>query len=60
VVLHDLNLALRFADHFLLLDGAGGHDAGAMATLTPEQVEQVYRVPVVRHDLAGHSVFIPL
>ena len=59
VVLHDLNLALRFADHFLLLDGAGGHEAGAMTTLTPEQIERVYRVPVVRHDLAGHSLFIP-
>lgn len=60
VVLHDLNLALRFADRFLLLDGAGGHSAGAMATLTPKQVEQVYRVPVVRCDLAGHSLFIPV
>ena len=59
VVLHDLNLALRFADRFLLLDGHGGYSTGAMAELGPEQVEQVYRVPVTRGRLAGHSIFIP-
>ncbi|EXJ14107.1 ABC transporter ATP-binding protein [Imhoffiella purpurea] len=59
VVLHDLNLALRFADRFLLLDGAGGFVAGDMASLSPEQVEQVYRVPVTRCDLSGQALFIP-
>ncbi|NKN32335.1 ATP-binding cassette domain-containing protein [Marichromatium bheemlicum] len=60
VVLHDLNLALRFADRFLLLDGDGGHRTGDMTALTPEQIEQAYRVAVVRGELAGHPLFVPI
>lgn len=59
VVLHDLNLALRFADRFLLLDGTGGWAAGPMQDLDPQRVEQVYGVPVVRGEIAGHPLFVP-
>ena len=59
VVIHDLNLALRFADRFLLLDGVGGAVSGTLDELTPERVERAYRVPVARGEVAGHSLLVP-
>lgn len=59
VVLHDLNLALRFADRYLLLQGPQGCHQGRMHELQAGQVEQVYRVPVVRGTVGGHSLIVP-
>ena len=42
VVIHDLNLALRFCDRFLLLRQGQVYDAGDWRVLTPEALEQVY------------------
>lgn len=58
-VFHDLNLAMRFADRFLLLDGRGHYCSGAMHELTATQVAEVYQISVVRRHCAGYDVFIP-
>jgi len=58
-VIHDLNLALRHADRFLLLDGCGGADSGAIHELDPARISTVYRVPVVRGEVAGHTLLVP-
>lgn len=60
VVIHDLNLALRFADRFLLLDGQGGALTGTLTELTPHAVEHAYRVRVARGEVAGHSLMVPI
>ncbi len=59
VVLHDLNLALRFADRYLLLDGPRHAHQGAMHELQAAHVEQAYRVPVLRGSVGGHSLIVP-
>lgn len=59
VVLHDLNLALRFAKRYLLLDGLGSYRSGAMQTILPEEITQIYRLPVVSGKIAGHTLFVP-
>lgn len=59
VVIHDLNLALRFADRVLLLDGRGGCESGAMDGLDPERVERAYGVPVARGMVAGFPLLVP-
>jgi len=46
VAMHDLNLALRFADHFILLKDRTIHAAGGPEVITPETIESVYAVPV--------------
>jgi iron complex transport system ATP-binding protein len=56
VVLHDLNLALRYADDALLLPGADGVSAQAWfgtvdEVLTPERVRQVWKVAVQETQL---------
>ncbi|AGX87973.1 ABC transporter ATP-binding protein [Candidatus Symbiobacter mobilis] len=60
VVIHDLNLALRFADRFLLLDGHGGCETFPMDALSPDRVRRAYGVPVARGEVAGFSMLVPL
>ena len=56
---HDINLAARFATHALLLDGAGGAEAGLAAEmLTPERLSRIFHHPVRRLDDAGRSWFV--
>jgi iron complex transport system ATP-binding protein len=53
-VLHDLNLAARFASHVLLLNEGAVVAAGAIdATLTEENVSALYGWQIVKHDNAN-------
>ncbi len=58
-VLHDLNLALRCCDRFLLLRGGEVYAAGGADCVTPEAVEAVYRLPVERIEHRGIGVIVP-
>ncbi len=58
VVLHDLNLALRFADRFLLLDGQGGAYGGPIADLDPDLAGHAYGIELVRGTVAGHALLV--
>jgi len=54
VVLHDLNLAARYCDQLVLLDGGVVVAVGDPASvLTPENLEPVYGIDVTRTDLDG-------
>ena len=60
VAIHDLNLAVRFADHFLFIKD---HRIYAMATredLRAETIEAVYGVKVLIQEVAGHRVVVPV
>lgn len=62
-VLHDLNVAARFADRVLLLSAGRVHAAGpTAAVLTAPVVEAVYRQPVtvVPHPITGLPLIIPV
>ncbi|MGQ9498288.1 MAG: ABC transporter ATP-binding protein [Desulfotomaculales bacterium] len=60
VVMHDLNLALRFADKFLLLKEKSVFACGGMEVMTPENIASVYGVPVRMEKLRGVPVVVPL
>lgn len=60
VVMHDLNLALRFADKFLLLKNRTVFACGGMEIMTPENITGVYGVPVTVEKLANIPVVVPL
>jgi iron complex transport system ATP-binding protein len=47
VVMHDFNLALRFADKFLLLKNNTIFACGGLEVMTPANLAAVYGVPVV-------------
>ncbi len=60
VTMHDLNLALRFADRFILLKDRTIYAAGGPEIMTPESIQSVYAVPVTVAAHNGIRVVIPL
>lgn len=60
VTMHDLNLAIRFADKFMLMKDGAVFAAGGIEVMTPENVESVYSVPVTVEQFRTGPVVIPL
>ncbi len=60
VVMHDLNLALRFADKFLLLKGGTVFACGGIEIMSPENISKVYGVPVSIRVHNNLPVIVPL
>lgn len=56
---HDLNLAIRFANKFLLLKDGEVFAAGGLEVMTPETIKSVYSVPVTIERFAGVPVVVP-
>jgi len=60
VVLHDLNLALRYADKFLFLKDRKVFAVGGPEVMTPEVIQDVYGVSVIVTHVSGVPVVVPL
>jgi len=63
MVLHELNLAARYADHLVALDAGRVHAAGRPAEImTPAMVEQVFgmRSQVVPDPVSGRPMVVPI
>lgn len=61
MVLHDINLAARYADHIILFDGRGGVVAGTCEqVLQADRLSHAFGHPLERHGLDGKSVFLPV
>ncbi|NLD49050.1 MAG: ABC transporter ATP-binding protein [Clostridiaceae bacterium] len=60
VTMHDLNLAIRFADKFLLIKNGEIYAAGGIEVMTPENIENVYSVPVTINKIGEIPVVIPV
>ena len=58
-VLHDLNLAIRYCDRFLLLRDSGVYAGGGVECMTPENIEAVYRMHVHILEHKGIPVVVP-
>jgi len=60
MVLHDINIAARYCDRFLLLFDDGTHVQGtADGALTEANLERLYRHPLRRYDTEGGPVWLP-
>jgi iron complex transport system ATP-binding protein len=60
MVLHDINLAARYADHVVLLDGRGGVVAGTReAVLQADCLSHAFSHPIRRVEVDGGVVFLP-
>lgn len=46
LIIHDLNLAVRYCDRFLFLKDAGVYACGGLEVMTPRAIEAVYRMHV--------------
>jgi len=60
IVIHDLNLALRYCDSFLLMKAGVIHAVGGREVITPENIQDVYGIDVVVEKIRGVSVVIPM
>lgn len=60
VAIHDLNIAVRFADRFLFLKEHRIHALSTGKELTPEMIRQVYDVEVALQEVGGHTVVVPV
>jgi iron complex transport system ATP-binding protein len=60
ITMHDLNLALRFADRFLLMKDGMVYAAGGPEVMTEKNIEAVYSVRVAIENYGAARVIIPL
>jgi iron complex transport system ATP-binding protein len=60
VAIHDLNMAVRYADRFLMLRDHRIHAVAARAELTSEMIRQVYGVEVALAEVNGQIAVVPL
>ena len=59
VVIHDLNLALRYCERFLFIKDARIYAYGGLEIMTPTLIEEVYQIHVHINDHNGVKVVIP-
>ncbi len=60
IAIHDLNLALRFADLLLVLKNGSIRTIGPKDTITPDIIEEVYGVHSIIQHVEGYPVVIPV
>lgn len=60
IAMHDLNLALRYANKFLLLKEGEPYGFGGRAVLNPKSIKSIYNVDVSMETYSGIPVVIPV
>lgn len=60
IVIHDLNLALRYCDRFLLIKDSEVFAYGGSEIMTPENISSVYEMPVAVETVRGMLTVIPM
>lgn len=60
IAIHDLNIAVRFAESFLFLKEGRIHAVSTRKTLSAEVIRQVYGVEVALKEFEGHIIVVPL
>ena len=61
MAIHDLNLASRYADRVVMMNGGEIFDAGdAASVLTPEKIKHVYDVEVEVNNHGGRPYIVPI
>jgi iron complex transport system ATP-binding protein len=59
IIIHDLNLAIRYCDRFLFLKDSKVFSYGGLEVMTPETIEEVYRIHVHIIKYMGIPVIVP-
>jgi len=60
ICLHDINLAFRYADLFLMMKDGSVHTQGRREAVTPEAIHEVYGVHVILGEVQGHPIVVAL
>lgn len=59
IIIHDLNLAIRYCDRFLFLKDAQVYSYGGVETVTPQALEDVYNIHAHIIDHYGIPIIVP-
>ncbi len=59
VVMHDINLALRFSDDFILMKEGKILEAGDKGIITEENIRKTYGIEVKVIEISDHRIVIP-
>lgn len=60
IAIHDLNVAIRFAERFLFLKEGRIHSIATKKTLSADVIRQVYDVEVALSQCEGHTIVVPI
>jgi iron complex transport system ATP-binding protein len=60
MTMHDLNLAIRYSDKFIMLKDGKIFASGDHSVITPKNIETVYGLPVDVETYRGRLVIVPL
>ncbi len=60
VSVHDINLAFRYADNFLMLKDKTVHTLASKQDITPEMIKDVYGVDVILERVRDYKIVIPV
>ncbi len=60
MTMHDLNLAVRYADKFIMIKDGKIFAAGNSSVITPENIEAVYGLPVDVETYGNRLIIIPI
>ena len=58
VVIHDLNLALKYCDRFMLIKGGKVYSYGDSSTVNEDTIREVYGVETTVADISGNRVVV--
>jgi iron complex transport system ATP-binding protein len=58
VVIHDLNLALRYCDRFLFLKNGRIHSYGDSSVVTEDTIREIYQVNARILQLDGRKIVV--
>lgn len=60
IVIHDLNLALRYCDRFMFVKDSLVYAYGGREVMNEENIEEVYGMKVALTEIGGVSVVVPM
>jgi iron complex transport system ATP-binding protein len=60
MIIHDLNLAIRHSDKFVLMKDGRVYSAGGHEVITPENIKAVYNIDAYVETVRGIPVVIPI
>lgn len=60
IAIHDLNIAVRFAERFLFLKEGKIYSVSTRESLSAETIREVYGVDVALKRFEGHTIVVPL
>ena len=60
MVLHDINLALRYSDKFIVMKDGIIYGAGESSMMTPEIIKKVYNMEAIVVEAGGYPIVVPV